>query len=177
VDQKRLTGKAEVVVPEEASYSQVELGSGVRIEVLERFGGRFRFDVPKRYGAAIGELSIDFALRDGRYVMTRIEATEPEGRGLNIEDVRSFRYSEVLPAAIDAVLKKSRGPVSTLLAAQHKSEGLEQIAIWYRLAELFGAPPTAAVAQHLGISPAAAAQRVRRARHAGLLPPVRRKEK
>lgn len=49
---------------------------------------------------------------------------------------------------------------------------LEDVAAIYTAAVASGDPPTKAVAWTLGISPGAAAQRVLRARRAGLLPAV-----
>jgi hypothetical protein len=48
----------------------------------------------------------------------------------------------------------------------------EEVTAVYVLARIMGQHPTKAVGEHFGLKPAAAAQRVARARRAGLLPPT-----
>lgn len=108
-------------------------------------------------------LTVALRLVDGRYEVERLEAAGPPEGYLDLEVVRRYNYrpmlARFLTSQFEYLKRKMRDPD-------------ERFGYTYLVAKLTGENPTSAVADELGISVAAAAQRVRRARLQGLLPPA-----
>lgn len=122
------------------------------------------------------ELELD--VEDGRLVVTRFTAQRrPKGPPVTIDVLKSLPLVRLTSqAAKDGLLYglirvESTGGAGTRVQPVdlHGLPEAERAAIVYRAAHFLGMPPTAAVAEVLGISRDMAAKRVQAARSAGLL--------
>ena len=123
-------------------------------------------------GLAHVELGLELIGR--RYQVTRLEASPPAGSGLDLELVRKLDvplYARYGVAHL-VIMESPEGEQYTASSPLENPDPLWPVATTYSVAYALGEPPTAAVATDLGISHAAAAQRVKRARDAGYLPPT-----
>lgn len=126
-------------------------------------------------GAGLASLTLDLRLTFSGYAIERLEARGPGQAPLDLEALRRFGFKEALRQSLFDMLGKQPETAETLLKvfSDRDTKSLERVAVVYGLAQLLGDAPTTAVARSLNITPAAAAQRVRRARAGGFLPPVR----
>ena len=99
-------------------------------------------------------------LAGDRLALAGITVTPPSDRALDINDLKSLPLVGIMAQA------QREAPSLNGLTPN------EQAAVVYRTALLFGRPPTAYVAEMLGVSKDAAAKRVQAARRAGLLGPT-----
>ena len=126
----------------------------------------------------MAELQLQLSLVDGRYVISSVHATGPAGQGLDIEALRRVNFSKAVRHLTRLVLGFHYFPhgedPDNLYSQQHllrhkaRRSGqtteptmAEQVAYFYTVARLLGDHPTKAVAEGLGITADAAAQRVR----------------
>jgi hypothetical protein len=170
VEQRRTWRAWRTHFPEDSENSPI----AGHFEGPARFSVTFDVEDPPAT-AGLRELSLDLELSDDRYVITRVEAVAPEGGRIDLETLRRFNYSAALRDALrhDVVsVPMSREDRIAVQLGETTPDPLERAAYVYTLARLVGESPTKAVADAQGISAAAAAQRVRRARQKGLLPPA-----
>jgi hypothetical protein len=171
VEQARTPKRWTTRIPEGVEYRPI----AGRFEGPERFGVTYEFDDPPG-AAGLSELSLAMELAGDHYVITRVEAVAPAGGRVDIEALRRFNYSTALRHTVRHVVKvpMSTGDQIAFQLGQEKTGPLHRAAYVYTLARLVGEHPTKAVADAMGITTAAAAQRVRRARQKGYLPPASR---
>ena len=140
-------------------------------------------------------LKILVSLKDGRYAVTRLEIIadrsndapdilramrEPsrDDTYTPSENVPPVTAAGLLDVKLPPILRKALRPqivARRKLSTGEWSTGFTEddlVPATYLLAQLVGEHPTAAVAQELGITRQAAAQRVSRARKQGQLPPT-----
>jgi hypothetical protein len=125
----------------------------------------------------LGGARLKLVLIDGIYRLMHYEAYAPDDSWLDPEEVRSTRFAddEIQAALATAVRLVTRdGDVFTSERPIDNPDPHWQIALEYASARAIGRPPLAAITEHLRISRAAAAQRVKRAREKGFLPPTER---
>jgi hypothetical protein len=136
-----------------------------------------RYSFPEN--ADLASLTLDLRLSLRGYVIERVEARGPADAPLDLEALRRFGFKEALRQSLFDLLGQLPETAKAFLKvfSERDTESLEQVALVYGLAQLLGDAPTSAVAGVFHITPAAAAQRVRRARAAGLLPPVKTSKK
>jgi hypothetical protein len=120
-----------------------------------------------------GPIEVTLTLVDRTYQITELRSEA----GL---DFRALAGATGLVAALAEVVAHEMILTTTTgdtYSVDHPLEDpvdpLWRVAITYSAAHAVGQPPTKAVAEALGITPGAAAQRVRRAREAGYLPPTK----
>jgi hypothetical protein len=111
--------------------------------------------------ADMESLSLFLRMVDGRYEVERLEAAGSADGYLDLEMVRRYNYRPTLVRALTSHFEHLMRRIT---------DPAERFVYTYLLAKLTGDNPTKAVAEELGISVDAAAQRVRRARQ--LDPPV-----
>jgi hypothetical protein len=131
-----------------------------------------RVDVEGEAGLAFAKF--DVGLIDRRFRVLRLTAEPNEGDGLNLYEVQRLDMGYILRAGL-AHLIQLRTQDGEVFTAEHPVESPDphvNIALAYSVAHALGDHPVAFVARDLGISAGAAAQRVRRARAAGYLPPT-----
>ena len=123
----------------------------------------------------IERITFEVALVGRRYHVQRLEAVALPGGGIELSDLGRLPLSRFFEHAIASKFELVTPDGETYSAEQPVPEPIDplhQVAITYSAAVAVGRPPTQAVAEDLGITANAAAQRVRRAREAGYLPPT-----
>lgn len=122
--------------------------------------------------SSLSRVLIDLELDGRRYRRTRLETIAADGASIDLEEVRGLRIAKwsVDGLAHTARLETFDGETFTASQPMIDPDPLWPVALHYSIAYALGESPTAAVAEHLGISNNAAAQRVYRARAAGFLP-------
>jgi hypothetical protein len=167
VEKERKTSWARLVTPEPEEERPVgSVGLAANLLVPERLILELHL-VAEPLSAGMENLTLALRLVDGRYEVERLEATGPSDGYLDLEEVRRFNYRPSL------VLNLSQFLTSQFRYLKPRiTDPNARLAYRYLLAKLTGENPTKAVAEDLGISVDAAAQRVRRARQQGLLPPA-----
>jgi hypothetical protein len=165
-------------IPKAALYKPLA-SSGPRgtLEAPERFD--IVIDV-EGYGAGgpgrrgLRRMTIGMELQGGRYVPITLSAVGPEGGWLDIEDIRDYAYGPQLRQALAGAVRLVADSGETFSTSRPMTDPdpLWQVALVYSVALAQGEHPTKAVAHDLGLTAAAAAQRVRRARAKGFLPPT-----
>jgi hypothetical protein len=128
----------------------------------------------RRGRAGLAAMRLHVELQAGMYRVTRLTADGPARGYLDIERVREFTYGPALRQALSGAVRLVEGD-DVHTAANPVAEAdrpLWRVALTYSLARATGANPTTAVAEDLGVNQAAAAQRVKRARQRGFLPPT-----
>ena len=122
----------------------------------------------------LASVELGLELRDGRYRTTRLVAEPPAGSWLDLEAVRELNYSrhlvDALAGRVEARFRS--GDTYTAERPMENPDPLWPVALCYTVARALNQNPTVAVAERFGIEHAAAAQRVRRARAKGFLPPT-----
>lgn len=113
-------------------------------------------------GEALRKITVQAVLRDNLRAATRISG----GRGSEIPPGTPARGQQMLTEETAERLRLT-GP---------EPETLEWVARIYRAADVVGDPPTKAVRETFGISQSTAGNWIGRARAAGLIPPVKRKD-
>jgi hypothetical protein len=163
VEEQRKSSFVIVETPEDSEKRPVgDVGLAAHYLVPERLVLKIGFGVEPG-SADMESLTLALRLIDGRYEVERLEATGPPGGYLDLERVRRFNYRPELAGRLTAEFRYLR---------QRITDPEARVAYRYLLARLVGENPTKAVADDLGISVDAAAQRVRRARQKELLPPA-----
>ena len=124
----------------------------------------------------LARVTVDCRFVNGRYLTTRLEATPNDGHPIDFyalqhkmkisEGVKAAAYSEVIYDTSDD------GETYTRHKMMADPDPLHRVAIAYAMAYAFGESPTAAVGLTFDLKPNAAAQRVKRAREKGYLPPT-----
>lgn len=124
----------------------------------------------------LAHVTMNLELIERRYRITRMEATPPAGAGLDVEAIRRLTLPKFARHGIQhlIVFESTDGERYTAERPMENPDPLWRVALAYSTAYAFGEDPTAAVATDEQISHAAAAQRVKRAREAGYLPPTER---
>lgn len=129
-------------------------------------------------------VELDLDVEEGRLVVTELRAERrPDGPPVTVDVLKSLPLVSLVTRSAEAGLMsglvkvRSTGPGSTRIVPARpedleKLPDVERAAVVYRAAFLFGLPPTAAVAEALGVSRDVAAKRVQAARQAGLLEPT-----
>jgi hypothetical protein len=173
MEQRKTPWKSEPVLADDAKNMPLQIGPSLTLGLPDHWIIPFTRSI-KRSTTGLASLTLDVRLIDGRYVVTQLEAHGPEGGQLDVEAVRRFPIAQMLRRTLPGMLERGAGTAEALVRLRREPDSPERVALVYRLAELFGDAPTSAVAADLHISQPAAAQRVRRARQAGLLPPARR---
>ena len=120
-------------------------------------------------------VTVDCRFVDGRYLTTRLEATPNDGHAIDFYalqhkmkisyGVKRAAYSEVIYDARD-------GETYTRHKMMADPDPLHRVAMTYAIAYAFGESPLAAVGLAFDLKVNAAAQRVKRAREKGYLPPT-----
>ena len=123
----------------------------------------------------LARVTVDCRFVNGRYLTTRLEATPNDGHPIDFyalqhkmqisEGVRKAAQSEVIYDARD-------GETYTRHKMMADPDPLHRVAMTYAIAYAFGESPTAAVGLAFDLKVNAAAQRVKRAREKGYLPPT-----
>jgi hypothetical protein len=123
---------------------------------------------------AIGQVVIDVELVGRRYEIKKFIATPPRGGGLRLLDLRSLPLERWLRAGIEHRMRMVTpdGTVYTAEDPMPAPDPMWQTVDQYSIAVALGENPVMAVAEHFGIESGAAAQRVKRARAKGYLPPT-----
>jgi hypothetical protein len=159
---------SETWVPDDAVFGPIsDALADFPLAVPDRWSARLTFPPGV---AGLGTLRLDMRLRAGEYVIDRLEATGHDGEPLEVEALRRVRYSEILPRLVIKVMDRGANFAEVLDNLRGRNDEV-RVAFMWSLARLTGYPPTLAVAEDMRITPGAAAQRVRRARAAGLIPP------
>jgi hypothetical protein len=130
---------------------------------------------PSRKGEPrLGRATMTVELIDGVYRVTALIAEGPEDSWLDLEAVRAMRFSELVVQGLVKAVRYHHDDGKTYTAEKPlpEQDPLRFVALTYAMARAAGQHPTARVAEDLGISREAAAQRVKRARDAGYLPPT-----
>jgi hypothetical protein len=111
---------------------------------------------------------------EGSYRPVRIEGRPPEGGWLNYESLRRVPFASMVRYGLANRIeyRDLDGRIYTSDRPMAEADPLWSVALTYAVAAAAGEHPTRAVAEALGISHAAAAQRVKRSRDRGYLPPV-----
>jgi hypothetical protein len=155
-----------------------EVGDGIRV------GYRPRATVDTDELPVIVELEV--AEESGRLVVESLTARRrPGGPPVTIDVLKSlpmvglvgFTAQGHALAGLMRVSTASDGSTVTEPMSVEQLDEPERVAVVYRASLLFGWPPTAAVAEDLGVSKDVAAKRVQAARRAGLLAPTSRGRK
>lgn len=134
------------------------------------------------------DLDLQFDVDDGRLVVTSLCARQRAGGPpVTIDFLKSlplvrFATTSVLGDLGGLVQIESRGPRDHTVSSADVDDlsalsEVERAAVVYRAAYFFGLPPTAKVAEVLGVSHAVAAKRVQAGRRAGLLEPTTKGKK
>jgi hypothetical protein len=149
--------------------------------LVETDGWRFlvpvaaTIDVEVTGHRCLSRVVVDVELIDRGYRETRIELTaRPDGQTLDFYDLRApLRCSwEQAGIAHLARLVSPTGQTFDVDRPVPDADPMMNVALTYATAASVNAPPVQFVAERFGISPGAAAQRVKRARDAGYLPPT-----
>jgi hypothetical protein len=198
MEQQGTFGTWQTAAPDDIEHRPVASliygGSQQTLDAPVGFMGLYQFSPEEATKTGMAELELWLALVDGRYVIHSVQATGPEGQGLDIEALRRVNFSKAVRRLTRQVLGFHHFPHGEdlddiysqqgWLRARAKKAGqpteptmAEQVAYFYTVARLLGDHPTKAVAEGLGISADAAAQRVRRARQAGLIQPLASEQK
>ena len=157
--------RARIVVHDEPDVSPIDLELRVALS-----GGRYRVTELSLIASRVADVEDDFvrATRvpsdDDRYTPAS------DGPGISPTALQEIRIPPILTRALASTVKPRR-----LLSTNEWVTGMTEediVPTTYMLAQIVGAPPTQAVAERLGISSGAAAQRVKRARDAGLIEPT-----
>ena len=123
----------------------------------------------------LGKVELTVTLIDRKLEISNMQAYAEVDHGLDIEDLRRLDTSALLRQAISsAVRTETRAADGSFITESpiENPDPLARVALTYSLAYALGERPGAAVARDLGITPGAAAQRIRRARALGYLPPT-----
>jgi hypothetical protein len=120
------------------------------------------------------------ALRERRYVIETItaHAFNWDPVGVDRAAIQRLPLGRLLRTAIGphVQIEQEYGTEASRFTRTYRAadnaDPLWRVALVYSIAHAFGEPPTTAVADDLGITRGAAAQRVRRAREADYLPPT-----
>jgi hypothetical protein len=125
-------------------------------------------------GLAHVELIVELIER--RYCVTRLTASPQPGHTLDMEQVRGLDVAYFVRHGVahKVLFQGTDGKNYSSSYPMQDPDPLWEVALTYSVAFAIGESPTAAVARDLRISHAAAAQRVKRAREKGLLPPTRK---
>jgi hypothetical protein len=116
----------------------------------------------------------DVGLIERRFRILRLVAEPADGYGLDPYEVQRLDMGLILRGGIEHLIRWE-GADGTSFSADRPMDPDDPhvgIAVAYSVAHALGGHPVVAVAHDLGISAGAAAQRVRRARAAGYLPPT-----
>jgi hypothetical protein len=163
VDEQRKGFWARIDTPEGSEKRPVgDVGLAASYLVADRLVLEMHWGVEPG-SADMESLTMALRLVDGRYEVERLEATGPSDGYLDLEQVRRFNYRPTLARFLTNEYRYLKPKLT---------DPDERLAYRYLLAKLVGENPTKAVANDLGISVDAAAQRVRRARQKELLPPA-----
>ncbi|CAN5658638.1 hypothetical protein BH24ACT5_BH24ACT5_13150 [soil metagenome] len=127
----------------------------------------------------LGQVVAELALVDRRYRIVKLEATPPDDSWLDIEALRRVDVGGCARGAIEHLVRFEQmlveGEASIRWAMSRRIadvDNLAAVATVYAVAYAFGERPTKAVVEAFGLSQAAAAHRVMRARAAGYLLPT-----
>lgn len=129
-------------------------------------------DVPDPFAV----VAIDAVLLDGRYTIDRFEVTAKRS-AVSPEAIRAVPIGRILTAGVAGAMQIEMWDEETgepIVWGNPLSDPEIGVDVVYMLARAVGQPPTQAVAEHFGISHAAAAGRIRRRRAAGMLPATTR---
>lgn len=124
---------------------------------------------------SLSKVVVDLELDGRRYRRTRLETVAADDASIDLEELRTLRIAKWSRDGLAHTSRLETVDGETFTATQPLSEPdpLWSVALHYSIAYALGESPTAAVAELLGISGNAAAQRVYRARAAGFLPPTK----
>ena len=131
-----------------------------------------RVDIDGAAGLAFAEF--DVGLIDRRFRLLRLTAEPNDGEFLDLVALQRLDMGLILRAGLAHLiqLETKTGETFTAERPLDSADPHANIALAYSVAHAFGVHPVMAVAHDLGISQGAAAQRVRRARAAGYIPPT-----
>jgi hypothetical protein len=122
------------------------------------------------------DVAVELQIQRGLYVCTRLDVYQRgEGEPISGEGVRSMPVAGLtryVAAAALAGLGRTFGPGQRFAGRRPSDDAIQGVAHVYRHALLFGDPPTKAVAEELGLSPATAGRWVALARAAKYLGPA-----
>jgi hypothetical protein len=167
VEKESTTSWARLTTPADAEKRPVgDVGLAADLLVPERLILEIHLNAEPG-SAGMEGLTMGLHLIDGRYEVEDLSAMGPLDGYLDLEKVRRFNYRPMLALNLSQFLSGQFRYLKPKI-----TDARARVAYRYLLAKLTGENPTKAVAEDLGISVDAAAQRVRRARQQGLLPPV-----
>jgi hypothetical protein len=153
-------------------------GPGGTLEAPAEFIAEITAEHPanKRGKPRLANATLKLELLDGIYRLTELNAVGADDAWLDIEEVRSLRYSDAIQAAVAGAVRliTKEGDTFTSERPIDNPDPHWAIALEYASARAVGRPPLAAIEEHFGITRAAAAQRVKRAREKGFLPKTER---
>lgn len=131
-----------------------------------------RVDISGIPGLAFAKFDVE--LIDRRFQVVKLEAKPANGCGLSTYELQQLDMGMILLKGLESEVKWvtkeggnffSENPIDS-------PDSAVGVALTYSVAYAIGGHPVLAVAKDLDISPGAAAQRVRRARKRGYLPPT-----
>lgn len=170
---------------------------GLRVPSARRTTGREQFpitDVPGFTGYEVElTIALELVLVDdlfaGGYVIRELAVkdrgafTEGEmvkrGPGLTPERLRALSFErfayDAVAAGCPVTMDPESGVVTDHPTAIYTMSDLQLTTLWWLQAKLAGVDTNKSVAEHMGITPAAAAQRIARMRKTAQLPPAERR--